>query len=173
MKNIIITILSILAIVFITLYIFKKPITNTITNTEYVYDTIIHTINTSTIIPGEVIYDTLQIPVYIDTNKVINDYYTLHPFKREWNDTNISITLNDTITQNKFKQSTLNYKLLKPQTIINNTIVKNDKMLFIYTDVNTNQQISSGVEYYQNKLKYKVGYNFDKGIEFGISYRIK
>lgn len=94
-------------------------------DTVYVYDTITHVIPDT--IPYMVVkYDSI---VYrdtvfkdVDTATILRDYFAEHYYTRHWNDTLISVTQHDVITENKFKDSDFTYKLLKPVTVIKNVV---------------------------------------------------
>ena len=56
----------------------------------------------------------------VDTAMILKDYYALHYYTRYWNDTLLSVTQRDILSENKFVESSFTYKLLKPLQIINN-----------------------------------------------------
>ena len=94
------------------------------TNTVIIHDTLIHNIVDSfpyyisnTV---KIIYrDTIIQPV--DTAEILRDYFALHVYNRQWEDSLLSVNLRDTITENYFLGNKFQYQILRPQTIINNT----------------------------------------------------
>jgi hypothetical protein len=68
--------------------------------------------------------DTLKIPVILtkaDTLRILTDYYALHIYDRKWlaKDT-LEVNIKDFITENKSIKNEFTYKILRPQTIIQN-----------------------------------------------------
>jgi len=97
------------------------------TNTVIIHDTIIYQIadtipfyiqKTDTIIYTETIIQP------VDTAEILKNYFALHVYNRHWEDSLLSVNLRDTVTQNRFMGNDFNYRILRPQTIIN-TIVDN------------------------------------------------
>jgi len=94
------------------------------THTVIIHDTLIHNIVDSfpyyisnTV---KIIYrDTIIQPV--DTAEILRDYFALHVYNRQWEDSLLSVNLRDTITENHFLGNKFQYQILRPQTIINNT----------------------------------------------------
>lgn len=112
-----------------------------ITNVVHVTDTIIHTIidtfpyyisHTDTIIYT----DTIIQPV--DTAAILRDYFALHIYSRNWTDSLLTVNLRDTVTQNSFLGNQFNYKILRPQTIIN-TVVDNS--------IHYNKYLYAGIDF--------------------------
>ena len=153
----------------------KKEII-TITKTEKVYDTVIHTIsNTNTkVIKGDIIYK--EITSIIDTNLILKDYFALHPVFRQWKDTNISISLWDTITKGDISNSKLTYQILKPALInmVSTGISKNSGW-YLGLNLSTNLKFSDlNISYQRNKFIYEVGYlPAQSTLTFGFKYKIK
>lgn len=84
------------------------------TDTFYQVDTLTRTI------PGPVrdttLHDTLILPSSIDTLAVILDYFTARVNQRQYQDSNISISIVDTVYRNHIASGPLTYKVLKPCT---------------------------------------------------------
>lgn len=62
----------------------------------------------------------------VDTAAILKDYYALHVYDRNWlgmegKDSLLTVSLKDTITENKSIGNIFKYKILRPQSIINNT----------------------------------------------------
>ena len=97
----------------------------TTSDTVYVYDTIEHTILDT--VPYYVVeLDTI---VYrdtvfkdVDTTEILKDYYALHYYTRTWEDSLLTVTLRDEISENKLMSNIFAYKLLRPQVIVENVV---------------------------------------------------
>lgn len=99
----------------------QEPIIQTTTKT--IYDTL--TFNSNVYIPKYITrikHDTtLQ---YVDTSKVIEDYYSTYYYQDVVDHDSVKIYINDSITQNKISSRQLSYNIKYPTKIITNTIVK-------------------------------------------------
>tara|TARA_R110001606_G_scaffold150312_4_gene290414 strand:- start:5618 stop:6073 length:456 start_codon:yes stop_codon:yes gene_type:complete len=63
--------------------------------------------------------------VYIDTNKVLDDYFASYYYEDIISNDSITITIKDTISQNKIRNRSLKYDMLYPTiTITRDSIVK-------------------------------------------------
>jgi len=131
-----------------TTYPKRNPCPQIASDTVYVYDTVLH------IIPDTVPYlivkqdsikyrdqawiDSIVQANKVDTAALMAQFYALHYYTRYWNDTLLSVTQRDVLSQNKFVESSFTYKLLKPLQIINN--VSNNYTTYnkyLYVGVNT------------------------------------
>lgn len=108
--------------------------TISITNT-IIKDTTIHSIETHNI--NYYHKDTVVIPqsTSLDTIAIINDFYTQHFFEDSLKDSIIDARYSGLIWQNNLYAPEFKYKLLKPLTILTNTVVsepekKKFKMFF-------------------------------------------
>jgi hypothetical protein len=114
----------------------------------------------------------------VDTAKILKNYFALHIYDRDWKDTNIVITLRDTITQNKYLHNDFAYKILRPQTIINNTvdnyIIYNHYGFIGFTGVLKDyKQSSIDFIYAAPKLYLGVGYNpYINGVNFKAGIKL-
>ena len=113
--------------------------------------------------------DTLYMPsdtIYgkIDTLSILNNYYSKFGYPWLKGDSNIIVYGYTTISQNRMVSNELKYKLLKPQTIINNvTIDKSityNKYLYIGLDIPI---------YKFNYSEIELLYTFQKGY-VGVGY---
>lgn len=106
------------------IYPIRHPCPVIVSDTFYYYDSVPHII-WDTVPWYHLVLDSIPYPdtqyVNIDTGKIINDYFARHYFTREWKDSLLSVTLKDVITQNKPVDNSFTYKLLRPQTVINNS----------------------------------------------------
>lgn len=106
----------------------KNPCPQIESDTVYLHDTVIHEIydtipyyiiRVDTVIQYEIIYEN------VDSSVIIERWlYSYEIYDREWNDSLITVTLKDTIFQNEPIGCIFNYKILRPQTVIHNTINK-------------------------------------------------
>lgn len=102
----------------------RNPCPEIVSDTVYIHDTVWHEIHDAipyyivkrdTIIKYEIIYEN------IDSLAIIERWlYSYEIFDREWNDSLINVTIKDTIFQNIPIGNVFNYRILRPQTIINN-----------------------------------------------------
>jgi hypothetical protein len=96
-----------------------------VTNTIVVHDTVIHHITNSFPyyvyhLDSVIIKDTVFLN--IDTLAVIRDYFAVHSYTRQWQDSLLEVTLLDNISQNKPIDNRFSYKIIRPQTITNNYV---------------------------------------------------
>jgi len=99
-------------------------------DTVYVHDTVTHVIPDS--IPYLVVkhdsikyrdkvwIDSIVQANKVDTAMILAEFYALHYYTRHWNDTLLSVTQRDVLSENRFIESSFTYKLLRPLQIINN-----------------------------------------------------
>lgn len=103
-----------------------RPCPVVTSDTLIIRDTVWHTIVDSfpMYVAGKdsIIYRDSLIYANVDTAQILKDWYAIHIYDREWKDTNIVVTMKDFITQNKSVHNVFNYKILRPQTIIQNNI---------------------------------------------------
>lgn len=142
-----------------------------VTETVYKYDTITKVIKE----PYERLKDTtiyVELPVKIDTVFVINEYFAKHYVEREFKDSNIVITVKDTLQKNDILSSRMEYKWMQPTTVTTNTSITNNYNKYLSVGLTTNTTFKSfGVDfiYHTKKYFYKVGYDpMLKQTSFGI-----
>jgi len=60
----------------------------------------------------------------IDTNAILEDYYAIHYYSRDWidQDSTIKVMAEDAVSENRIIDNVFSFQLLKPQTIINNVV---------------------------------------------------
>ncbi len=91
-------------------------------DTVYIHDTS----ERKVYIPGSKIFrhDSLYFayPQYIDTAKILKDYYTEFTYKNEFRDSNLYALIIDTLFRNRITGRGIVYKILRPDKIITNTI---------------------------------------------------
>lgn len=154
-------------------YPYRNPVaTATETDTIYLPDTTTHTIPDKPpeyiIIKDSVKYrdrqwmDSVVKANKVDTAAIMRKFYAIHYYTRSWQDSLISITRHDAIAENNFIDSKLQYELLKPQTVINKTIIYTyDKYLYAGLNVPINNINASSLEvlYATQKAYYGIGYS--------------
>lgn len=108
------------------------------------------------------LYDTLYLPVYIDTAEVIKNYYTKKTIKRKLIDTNVEINLTDTLYQNNLYPGIATFDV-KHSLIVKNTITTITKYpkLSIGIFSTFSKNISAGVcaNLYKKQYSYGAGYD--------------
>jgi hypothetical protein len=102
-----------------------RPCPTITSDTILIHDTITHTIVDS--FPYYVAtLDTIFFPdtilQSIDTAKILKNYFATFIYNREWKDSLVNVTIEDYISQNRPIHNNFSYKILRPQTIINNNI---------------------------------------------------
>jgi len=115
--------------------------------------------------------DTTYLPTLLtkeDTLRILNDYYALHVYDRKWEakDT-LQVFIKDTITQNKSIGNAFTYKILRPETIIQNTV---DNSITYNSYINAGitvpfnniQSVSLDAQYVWNKGYIGTGYSFNE-----------
>lgn len=74
----------------------------------------------------------ITLPKEIDTVFVLNDYYSKYYYTHTIKDSDLTLTINDTISQNKVQGIGIDYTLYRTQTLITNTdVYKPKSKLFI------------------------------------------
>lgn len=60
----------------------------------------------------------------VDTMAILSDYYAIHYYSREWfdPDSTVQVSAEDAISENQIIDNVFSFKLLKPQTVVNNII---------------------------------------------------
>lgn len=130
------------------------------TQTIFKYDTITKVIKE----PYKVLKDTtiyVDIPGKVDTVEVIKEYYSKHYIEREFKDSNIVITLKDSLYKNDIYSGIMEYKWLQPTQITTNTSITNNYYKYISVGLGTSMLKSFNVDliYHTRRFYYKVGYD--------------
>ena len=58
----------------------------------------------------------------VDTTAILKDYFAIHYYTRNWEDSLLKVTLDDAISENKPIHNTFRYTILRPQTVIENIL---------------------------------------------------
>jgi hypothetical protein len=127
--------------------------------TVYIHDTVTHFIYDiyPAYIEGKekIIY--IDVPAKVDTALILKEYFAQHIFNRKWQDSLLAVNLVDTISQNKPVGNLFSYKILRPQTIVTNTI-DNSVHYTKYLTFGLDLPISNF-----NFIELEGTYNFNKG----------
>jgi len=103
----------------------RRPTPINTVDTLYVYDTVWHTVyNTDTIYKEKldtiIFTDSIPVlPTKEDTLRILSRYFAKFVYTGTIADSSVNIVIKDTISQNTIVGRSVSYKLLKPQTIIN------------------------------------------------------
>jgi hypothetical protein len=114
-------------------YAFRNPCAE-IVDTLYIYDTVEHRIPDT--VPWYITkrdsikyrdqkwMDSVIMANRVDTFAILRDYYAIHYYSREWFDPDsiVYITSEDAISENLIIDNVFSFKLLKPQTVVNNVV---------------------------------------------------
>jgi len=152
---------------------------DTITSVTIYNDTTIYTVNNINTKKLETIY--VEKPIEIDTSAILQAYYNKYTYSSFINDTNVSISINDTVSQNSIVGRSINYKINKSNTIItkniNNYIKKNGFFIGVSTTTDLNKINSFTPSFiYTNKKRSAISAGYDllnKNIFAGIYYKIE
>ena len=111
------------------------------TNTVYIHDTVFHKILDRYpyyVYKTDTIFAPTFYPLKVDTVFILKDYFATHVVKRNWQDSLITVSLTDYISENKPSKNDFQYKILRPQTIINNSVdnsVHYNKYFYLYGEM--------------------------------------
>ena len=117
--------------------------------------------------------DTLYLPKYIDTNKVINDFYTIKTYSDTTLFDSSRIVINDSVTQNKIFGRKIDLSL-KSRIITDSIFLAPKNKLNIYLGPNINpfnQSIGIQSNFQYGKFNINAGWN--KNIIIGVGIKIK
>jgi hypothetical protein len=126
--------------------------------------------------------DTTYLPKLLtkaDTLKILSDYYAMHVYDRKWEakDT-LLVNIKDYITENKSVKNVFTYKILRPQTVINNSVdqsIHYARYLYGYVGTSSKDynQSSIGLLYAAPKWTGGIGYvPYTKGFNIQIGINI-
>ena len=143
---------------------------------EYKYDTV----EVAAVLPKPPKPDTIIIitpPENVDTSAVIKEYYSKNIYNRPYSDSSISITLVDTVFENKLQKGTIEYKILRPTQVITNIFNPIDppkRKLFLGAELRSDTSLSVNAYLLTKKERlYGVGYDpFNKVVSISGAVRI-
>ena len=174
----IIIILILIVLLFIQGWYYKTsiPIETVVTKVETKIDTV--TINSveyvpqveTRILPPELIYvdviDTILINTKVDTAAILTDYYSKYVYQDVLDlDTLGSITVTDTVSQNKIQSRQFTSNIIVPTKTITNTTYINDKGFYYGVGLGINQQMLHSVS---GEVLYKTKRNTIYGVGLGL-----
>ncbi len=150
----------------------SKPDT-TVTIVQYI-DSSTHTVNHVT----EILYKNgkVKTPSKFDTLAVLRAYFTSRIAQNTYRDSNISITVYDTLLANAIAGRSLDYKVLKPSSVVTKTVRVPSKGLYIGAVISPSAQVYPTVCY--NFKNWMVGASMvrsgSKTIPlFNLQYKIR
>ena len=133
-----VVILILTAAIFYFGYVMRgvwSPAPVPIHDTIYKVDTIEHHITSHYpyyIIKTDTVILRDTIPAIVDTAAVLQLYYAFHTYTRAWEDSLLSVSLIDVVSENKVFDSDFSYQILRPQEIINNTTINYSYSKYLY-----------------------------------------
>ena len=151
------------------------PIETVVTKVETRIDTV--TINSVEYVPKIVnkivpeyieVYktDTVLVNTQVDTAAILQDYYTQYVYQDTLDlDTLGSVTVIDTVSQNKIQSRQFTSNILIPTTTITNTTYINDKGFYYGVSLGVNHQILHSVS---GEVLYKTNRNMIYGVGLGL-----
>lgn len=144
----------------------------------YKFDTTIHHVESVNIYHHS--SDTIYLPVKVDTEQVIKDYYTKYAYNDTISDTNIVATITDTLFKNSIFHRSFDYRLLRPTQIISTVIVAPTSPHFFLegiTGVNVDRvtQLSLKIDFISKKNQlFTAGWDFkNHAVIAGAGLRLK
>lgn len=99
--------------------------------------------------------------IYIDTNKVVEDYFASYYYEDSISNDSITITIKDTISRNKIKNRALKYSILYPTKTITRDSIVNKRGFYAGIGV-------GGTTSYLNYIGGELLFNSRKKTAFGI-----
>lgn len=129
-------------------------------------DTIIrvtYTMDTFTKIINQIIHDSIrvEIPVYVDTQKTIEDYYTFKSVQDSFIGKNYKVLLNDTLYMNSLYARKAMISVRQVDSIITNTITLSEKPkvgILAGLTYSTNQKFEKNYLYLNGGIQTKKGH---------------
>lgn len=127
-------------------YPYKNPPPVVTVDTFYIKDTTTHSIPDNPpeyivkwkdrIVRDKAWIDSIVAANQVDTANILADFYDLYVYERAWEDSLISVNLTDTISQNRPVGNIFEYKILRPQQIIQqNTYLETYYARYLYLGV--------------------------------------
>lgn len=160
-------------------YKFKQPEVqvDTDTLTVYKYDTLVKLIKVTHV---HIDSFEVEVPAIIDTQAVINKYFTKYGVMREWKDSNIIVSLSDTLYRNHITYNDLTYKWLRPTQITQSVTTVNRYGSYLTAGFETNLSDVAGVSatasYVTPKRTYNIRYSplsKETKLSIGMSFTLK
>lgn len=149
-----------------TLYpkIHKAP--ELVADTVLITDTVVHYIPDTVpyyIVRRDTIIYRDTIPTIVDTAEILADYYAFHLYERTWQDSLIWATVRDGITENSIYDETFTYKILRPQTVINNSYTSYSRYITVGAGFPTKsiKHLNVNLEATYVTSKFYVGIGYD------------
>lgn len=143
-------------------------------DTIYVYDTVLHTIPDkppkyvikweTRLVRDSAWIDSIAKAHAIDTFNILADFFDLYVYQRQWQDSLIQVTVTDTITQNRPISNVFEYRILRPQQIIEYPIIKDVYSRYLY--------VGAGVPLGLDSFNPEAIYAFRRGY-LGVGYLTK
>jgi hypothetical protein len=147
-------------------YSIRNPCPGPVTETVYIHDTVIHRIVDTVpyyIVRRDSVIRWREVPADVDTMQILDDFYACHYYTRTWEDSLLRATSEDVIAENQFVDNRFTYQILRPQTVINNTVDNS---------VNYSKYLYLGMSATYPELKYadlSLSYAFSGGY-LGVGY---
>lgn len=139
------------------------------------YDHYIYTHSSDTIY---LLKETLVLQPVQDTLALIRDYFTQREFSDTILDSNLSATYSGMVWKNSIFNPKLSYKLLRPQTIIQNTVIESTPTrklsLGAFAGYSDKPMIGALAVYTDRRDRsFSVGYGINQTLLIGITGKIK
>jgi hypothetical protein len=136
------------------------------TNTVFKYDTITKVIKEPYAVVKD-FYVYVELPGKIDTVTVIKEYFSKHYVERQFKDSNIIVTVKDTLYKNDIESGKMEYKWLQPTSVITNTTNVNNYYNYVSLGVSTNdvmniQSVSLDLSLHMKKWYFITGYDIQQ-----------
>lgn len=146
-------------------YKHRHHIAAPISDTSFIYDTIHHVINDTSIFYDtidsiNIVYDSISVPINLDTTSIIKDYFSKKTVEKEYVDSTLNIKIKEVLFKNSILSRKIGYTLLKPQTVVNTLVdnsIYNYNYIGAFINVPTDRIEYSSVGLYYNGKKIHIG----------------
>jgi hypothetical protein len=122
--------------------LYPSVVTETITETEFVYDTIWREIEKTeydTVYLDSISYaiDTTYLDTPVDTTEILRDYFATVYLTRKFENEDLSVVLSDVLSRNRIVDWTLDYSIKRPSQITNNITSVYNRYLTVNASLST------------------------------------
>jgi len=138
-------------------------------DTIVLYDTVTHFIRDTVpyyIVKRDTVIVNHHIPAIVDTAAILVDYFAIHYYTRTWQDSTVQITSEDAISENRFIDNRFTYKILRAQTVINNSVNEYTYNRYLYggLSVPLNDPKSMSIDVIAAFPKLYIGAGYSPGL---------
>jgi|GEM_PF-1733470 len=143
----------------------------------FVYDSTIRHIHSEKIelVPADTVW--VQVPVEVDTQGIINDYFSKYYYCQILRDSLLEAIIEDTISGNRLTNRKFSYKLLSPTSVVSRYERTENRYYFgVHAGIGPGglAGLGPGLWHTRDKVAYSVNYDFRNGIlSSGVYLKIR